>query len=374
MANASRLGSNTRKRRRGSTKPRTRRSTRRARTRRVVFRRTRKAKTSTGKLWKYVKKATKSEVKRFDVFCPMNPTYETDKTANLVVSTGNVQMAQEGRYLTIAEASFRFANLVEATVTVVDHEVTKITGACIFKNQGYRIDKFTTNGLHQGSRSFEFIGSEIFLKYYSFKILVKIQVPQNYSYENYQNQQLEVYLIEEKITDGVSNLSDGSLYYELWDCMNGSYRNGNGGSQINGAFEVGGDKPTFKMMNMFCQHFRRRRLELNSANVRIKRLFKITSAELVERAPLYTMPVTNGSGTLVHVASPNISIRTKEISKTVIVPINRKIKIRDDPTDQRYLNYCYHLLPLSSEMTGSNSASDEFFRLFMTCEGVFTDK
>lgn len=348
------LRSSTRKRARAKFRRSVSTSTRSARTRRVRYRR--KARTSTGRLWKYVKKATRSEIKRFDAFCPSNPTYTVAKGGTLTSEAGGLKMDTTGRYLVIACASGYHANTVRASFSLTDGEVVSLNGPQLMKNQGYRMDLYTGVGLRHGSVGYEVVGSEIFLKYYSLKLMIHIQDPTTWVYQNYQHQKFELWWIEEKISDGVSNLNAARLPYELWDCMTQFFRASTGSTQVVGNMTVDGVKPTLKQLQRFNLAFRRKKLDLNSRNVKMRRLYSISAAEIVNQTFKYGGTWGNGTGALLSPETVVPSFAPRVITKNIIIPVNRKLKIRDEPSDQRFLNYTYWLLPLDNTLTSENTA------------------
>lgn len=370
-----RLGVRSSKRKRANAKYRRRVSfsTSSARTRRVRYRR--KARTSTGRLWKYVKKATRSEIKRFDAFCPSNPSYVVEKSDSLTSDLGGLKMEPLGRYLFIACASSHINQADYANYTMNNSgQLSTIKGPQLVKNQGWRMDLYTSLGLKHGNVAYTVVGSEIFLKYYSLKLLLHVQIPAAWAYGNYQDQKFELWWVEEKISDGVSNLNAANLPHELWDCMTQFYRGSTGTDQIAAEFKVDGVKPSLKQLQRFNFAFRRKKLDLNTRNVKLKKLYSISVAEVINQYYKYGGQWGNGTGILTANEEVFPSFSPRVITKNFIIPVNRKLKIRDERNDQRFLNYTYYLLPMDSTLPTQNTASSEVFRAYMTCEGVFTDK
>lgn len=370
-----RLGVRSSKRKRANAKLRRRVSfsTSSARTRRVRYRR--KARTSTGRLWKYVKKATRSEIKRFDAFCPSNPSYVVEKGDTLTSEIGGLKMDPLGRYLFIACASSHISTADYANYSMNNSgQLSTIKCPQLVKNQGWRMDLYSGLGLRHGNVSYTVVGNEIFLKYYSLKLMLHVQVPSSWDFNNYQDQKFELWWIEEKITDGVSNLNGSNLPHDLWDCMSTLYRGSGGQSQIAADFKVDGVKPTLKQLQRFNFAFRRKKLDLNTHNVKLKKLYSISVNEVVNQTYMYSGQFTDGSGVLNKNITNLPSFSPRVITKNFIIPVNRKLKIRDERNDQRFLNYTYWLLPMDSTLPTTNDANGEIFRVYMTCEGVFTDK
>lgn len=367
-----RLGTRVSKRKRRQQKPRVVFRTTRARRKVRVYRR--KAKTQTGKLWKYVKKATKSENKRFDAFLPSNPTYDVKKGGSLTSAAGGIGMPEDGRYLVVASVSSTYNSNIAGSFQTTDGVVTQLKGPNVMTNVAWRIDQYTTWGLHRGDRSYQAIGSEIFIKYFSLKLMLHIQLPDGWLKSNYSSQKFELWWIEEKLTDGVSNLTANQMMSELWDCTSSTYRASTGTNQVTGEFYVANAKPSLKLMQRINFSFRRKRLELNNRAVHAKRLYSITASEVIHQAWNVSGQLTNGSGNIGSIAVPLPSLQESLITKTFIIPVNRRVKLRDTPVDQRFLNYAFYLLPLDSTLTAVNQPSFEIFRPYMTCECVFTDK
>lgn len=204
--------------------------------------------------------------------------------------------------------------------------------------------------------------------------MLHIQLPDGWLKSNYSSQKFELWWIEEKLTDGISNLTPNHMMSELWDCTSSTYRASTGTNQVTGEFYVANAKPSLKLMQRINFAFRRKRLELNNRAVHAKRLYSITASEVIHQAWNVSGQLSNGSGNIGSIAVPLPQLQESLITKTFIIPVNRRVKLRDTPADQRFLNYAFYLLPLDSTLTAVNQPSYEIFRPYMTCECVFTDK
>lgn len=149
-----------------------RRTRKRATTKRYRRKRTyrKKAKTSTGRLWKYVKKATKSEVKRCDALYPPNWTF-----TNVSPTGTNAQLfLPQSRFL----FTLRFANNGESMEdSYASYDPWTYTAKWRFWNP-YQL-KFH---IAKGELSNQRIGDKVFAKYINFKIQFHCSNNDNHPY------------------------------------------------------------------------------------------------------------------------------------------------------------------------------------------------
>lgn len=350
-----------------------------------------KAKTSTGKLWKYIKKATKSEVKRCDALYPPNWTYTT------AVNTGTYAdlFKPESRFL----YTLRFANTgVGLAYSWSSHDPFNYQGQYRFWTPFQM-----TFAVGRGDMSNQRVGDKLFAKYVNFKIHFKSRNKDPHPHFS------SLYFVQ------VARSVSGAYHYDsimdaIWDGIPNFCRTGHTAEIYNHSIQDSVYEDYRFLMASGYNQKRRRYLK----GIKVRKLHSYHSSSTWNQMPIY-QDVKNTtkygmSGTITPgpdntqayvgtvqslTAQQNISLTPsgggayypserfvdQNISK--LVPINKEwiygsAAQDDDATGGKNLEeYKYYLIALCSDYirnVDASHAGDADLEYFVNAELVYTDK
>lgn len=363
--------------RRAYKRRRTRKSARSSKKRRYARRYKKKAKTSTGKLWKYVKKATKSEVKRCDAFYPANWTY----TNSQPTGTYSQIFPRESKFL--VRMIFR-NNGVSTSSSYPLHDPWNYDGTWRYWCP-YQLEFNIAKGEFANQR----IGDKIYAKYINFKIHYWCRNTDDYPHYS------SLYFVEIKRSVSGTYTPDNVLQ-SLWDGIANFCRDGHQTEIYDTALSAQ-DYATYRIL-MGESYCNKRKKYLKG--IKIRKLHS-SHANLVEQAfpnykdegqPGFTLagtPTGNAwtgtvsaaaditkRSTFVPQAGSLLFAQPKNINnfKSKLVPINRewKYNVIGESTDQQLEEYKYYLVAICSDYKLGTDQHD--MRYYVSGELVYTDK